>query len=407
MNIQLHEKLIDKQSELCDWFTEKSKDLFFPIYTSYDIRDSGYKISPVDANVFPAGFNNICAVDKESASGIMKQYIERNYGVIKKILIISEEHTKNLFYWENVYWIQKIILNAGYEVKVTFAKELEATLDLTTSMGNKVLVEPSLRDEGTVSIGAFVPDLIISNNDFTQDYSHWMKNLTVPLNPHYAMGWHRRKKSIFFKHYNKIAQEFCEIIDHDPWGLQIQTELVEGFSLTSEDDRQKLAIKVDNMIAYLAEKYKSHSVKGEPFVFIKNASGTYGMGVTQVHSGEEVLSWNSKARKKLKASKGNVGLANLILQEGIPTTVTEDDATAEPAIYMVGNQLAGGFLRVHKDKGPKDSLNSPGAVFKRLCVSDLELNAQSCCLENVYGWIGRLSALAVAQEASVLDSTLV
>jgi glutamate--cysteine ligase len=67
---------------------------------------------------------------------------------------------------------------------------------------------------------------------------------------------------------------------------------------------------------------------------------------------------------------------------------------------MVGSQLAGGFLRTHSQKGPSESLNSPGAVYKRLCVADLNINVEGCPMENVYGWMARLAALAAAREAT-------
>lgn len=67
---------------------------------------------------------------------------------------------------------------------------------------------------------------------------------------------------------------------------------------------------------------------------------------------------------------------------------------------MIGCELAGGFLRAHDKKGPKESLNSPGAVYKRLCVSDLRISVEGNPLENVYGWIARLGLLAVGRETN-------
>jgi glutamate--cysteine ligase len=100
----------------------------------------------------------------------------------------------------------------------------------------------------------------------------------------------------------------------------------------------------------------------------------------------------------MKAAKGGGGIASVIVQEGVPSMVTSDGATAEPAIYMLGCKLAGGFLRAHEKKAADESLNSPGAVYKRLCVSDLRVNVEGHPMENVYGWVARLSLLAVSQE---------
>jgi glutamate--cysteine ligase len=136
-----------------------------------------------------------------------------------------------------------------------------------------------------------------------------------------------------------------------------------------------------------------------PFLFVKNNSGTYGLAVIRVGSGEEIRAWNYKSRKKMKAAKGGAEVEEVIIQEGIPTHVRAEGVSAEPVIYMIGSELAGGFLRTHAEKSDTDSLNSPGAVFKKLCVSDLNVSLEGSPLENVYGWSARLGMMAIALEA--------
>jgi glutamate--cysteine ligase len=154
------------------------------------------------------------------------------------------------------------------------------------------------------------------------------------------------------------------------------------------------------MLADIQKKYDEYGIDKEPRVFIKNNAGTYGLAVTQVNSGQEVKEWNNKARKKMKAAKGGAKVTEIILQEGIPSIVKSDDgATAEPVIYMFGCQLIGGFFRTHSKKSENESLNSPGAVFKRMCMTDLRMEPDQHMEENVYGWLAKLSSLAVALEA--------
>ena len=42
---------------------KKRSEIDVPIYGSVDIRDAGWKIAVVDANQFPAGFNNTSESD--------------------------------------------------------------------------------------------------------------------------------------------------------------------------------------------------------------------------------------------------------------------------------------------------------------------------------------------------------
>ena len=55
-------------------------------------------------------------------------------------------------------------------------------------------------------------------------------------------------------------------------------------------------------------------------------------------------------------------------------------------------------MRANKGKGRVENLNSPGAVFRRLCMSDLMVDVEGAHLENVYGWVARLNALAIGLE---------
>ena len=52
-------KLEEKREEISRWMQKKREEVPIPIYGSVDIRDAGWKITVVDANHFPAGFNNI------------------------------------------------------------------------------------------------------------------------------------------------------------------------------------------------------------------------------------------------------------------------------------------------------------------------------------------------------------
>jgi len=398
---QMHSSIIAKLSQVQDWFSEKSQGLAFPIYSSYDIRDACYKAAVVDANIFPAGFNNICGVDQEGAPELMKSYLNRHYGSdVKKLLLLAEEHTNNAYYWENIYALVKIIKGSGRSVEIALPKELDQAIEVESINGHKMTVHGASRSAGGVRIGDFEPQLIISNNDFSESYTEWSEGLTVPINPPRQLGWYQRKKNQYFQHYNKIVCEFAELLDLDPWLFQVETEGFSGFDLANEAARDDLAEKVEQFILRIKAKYQEHGIEEEPYVIVKNNSGTYGLAVVSVTSGEQVKKINYKQRKKMKAAKGGGGVSEVILQEGIPSCMKTGDEVSEPAIYLIGDELAGGFLRSHGKKGPKESLNSPGAVYRRLCVTDLKVSVEGHPLENTYGWLARLGLLAIGREAA-------
>ncbi len=404
---QLHKKILENCEGVDAWFRAKSQDLQFPFYSSFDIRDSGFKVVPVDANIFPAGFNNICGTDKDAAVDVTQDYLDDHYGKeVNRILLLTEEHTQNPYYWDNVWTLKKILEDAGREIRLAIPRPLPQPLDLTSATGHQMTVYSAERKNSGIEVNGFAPQLIINNNDFSLEYMEWAEGLQTPMNPPRELGWYRRRKDRFFKEYNLLAGEFADLIGIDPWHLQVDTAVFERFEVDDKESRDRLSQDVSQMFSRIELEYKKRKVESKPFLFIKNNSGTYGLGVIAVQSPEEVVSWSYKSRKKMKAAKGGRDINEVIIQEGIPTAVRGPEGqTAEPAIYMIGCRLAGGFLRTHTEKGPQDSLNSPGAVYKRLCVSDLKIKQSGCPMENAYGWVARLSFLSVAREARVLASS--
>ena len=389
----IHQKIIKNLKEVEQWFFEKTKDKTFPFYSSFDIRDSNLKVSCVDANIFPAGFNNICEEDQKRASSLIKAYLKKNHPSAKQILLLSEEHTRNLYYWDNVFVIKSLIEQAGYTVIVCVpGRQIKSPQQFTTASGRKISISLLNKKKG---------DLIISNNDFSVKCA---LPPDIECNPPLKMGWFIRKKHHFFKEYNLLAKEFASLLKINPWHLTVETELFSPFDMESKENLSKLKVRAYLMLQTLRKQQKNFS-KEEPYLFLKNNSGTYGLGIMNVYKSEDLDQFGYKARKKMQATKGDTKVSEIIIQEGIPTALhSSDKQNAEPVIYMIGRQVAGGFLRSHRKKDHKTNLNSPGAVFRRLCMSDLEIKIHGLVMENVYSWLGKLGALALSREMRKLQS---
>ena len=401
---EIHEKIVKNWKAVDTWFQTKRNDIKLPIYSSYDIRDSGFKVTNVDANIYPAGFNNICPTDQDHAPELMRHYIDRHYGAsVKKILLLTEEHTNNPYYWSNIAALKKIMVEAGLKVQIAIPRAKGAgAVEMLAASGEKLSVCPAYFENQRITACDYDSDLIVSNNDFSEYYAEWGGDILSPMNPPRELGWYQRKKSNYFKFYNEIATEFASVIDIEPWNLTVETELFTHFDLADDVSKENLAQKVDQMLLRIKENYKKHNMSGEPFVFIKNNSGTYGLGVVKVASADEVRNLNYKSRKKMKAAKGGRDVEEVIIQEGVSSITRAEGVTAEPAIYLIGCRLAGGFLRTHADKDETESLNSPGAIYKRLCLSDLNISVEEHLLENVYGCIARLGLLAIGRETEFM-----
>jgi len=99
----------------------------------------------------------------------------------------------------------------------------------------------------------------------------------------------------------------------------------------------------------------------------------------------------------------------VMVQEGVYTFESVDDAVAEPVVYMIDHFVVGGFYRVHTERGQDQNLNAPGMQFAPLAFAD------PCSFPNpddpgcppnrfyAYGVIARLALLAAAIELERTD----
>jgi glutamate--cysteine ligase len=411
----LAERITKNKKVLWDWHLEQARKAPPPFYCSIDLRDSGYKVAPVDSNLFPAGFNNICPEDLRAAPPIFRAQCDGILSRLGKnkadrILVIPESHTQNAFYIENLYYLTQIISEAGLEVRVGWFGELPAgvgpsgPVELVSQTEKKIQAYPVAVTGGVLSAGDFVPDVILLNNDFSGGYPKLLDEVSQPVIPSHALGWHSRKKSEHFIYYNQLAGEFAKIIDIDPWLIQIDTEEVNDVNFGEEVGIDRVADVVERMLDRTQKAFDAHKVARKPFIFVKNNAGTYGMGIMVVRSADELRQMNRRTKNKMSMGKNRMPIQSVVVQEGIPTATLVDRLAAEPVIYLLGGELLGGFLRTNSERNEEDNLNSQGMVFRKLCMSDLrkpeedefpdEADGEEPGLELVYGSIARISALA-------------
>ncbi|MEC7273045.1 MAG: glutamate--cysteine ligase, partial [Candidatus Thermoplasmatota archaeon] len=96
----LSSALENKREEIVTWMAQKRSEIDVPIYGSVDIRDAGWKIAVVDANQFPAGFNNTSESDLPHLTERIAAHIERHHPGCQWVHIYPESHTRNQGYVE-------------------------------------------------------------------------------------------------------------------------------------------------------------------------------------------------------------------------------------------------------------------------------------------------------------------
>lgn len=106
----------------------------------------------------------------------------------------------------------------------------------------------------------------------------------------------------------------------------------------------------------------------------------------------------------MSRGKGSSGIRAVVIQECIPTADYFNEFPGEPVVYMIGDQVLGGFFRYSETKSETESLNAPGTHFAKLCLAeDEDFDEILACYRGhcsfaLYYTIARISCLAMGQE---------
>lgn len=385
--------IIEQKNDLIEtWFNDKFKDHPAFIYNSVDLRNSGAKISAVDTNIFPAGFNNLSIEARKKATLALEEYFHKN---TEKILLVTEFHTRNIKYLENVIALKEIIEATSREVFLaSIHPEFTQPLELQDSLGKTLKIYPIKRNNEKILLeNGFIPDLIIINNDFTSGSPEILQNITQEITPPTGMGWYRRTKYEHFRTYNKIATEFAQEFNFDPFYITTELGFCKKVNFKERKGLECIALETEKTLTRIKDKYQKYGIEQKPYVYIKANQGTYGMGIMVAENAEEIFELNKKTRNKMQSLKSNRLNTQILIQEGIETADNFNNMPCEPFIYLINGVAVGSIIRVNSNKNSKNNLNSTGAQF--FAADKLEYFSDQSSLHIV---IARLAALAARLE---------
>ena len=404
--LDLEQRILDAMPRIEHWLRTQWMAHKTPFYASVDLRNAGFKLAPVDTNLFPGGFNNLNPDFLPLGVQAAMAAVEKVCPEAQRILLIPENHTRNTFYLQNVVALTNILRQAGLDVHVgSISPEITEPTRLELPNGSELLLEPVQRKGNRLGVAGFEPCSILLNNDLSGGIPEVLKGLEQNVIPPLHAGWAVRRKSRHFAAYTRVAREFAELIGIDPWLVDPMYATCGKINFQERVGEDCLAAQVSDMLSRIGAKYREYGVTQEPFVIVKADAGTYGMGIMTVKSPDDVRGLNRKQRNKMSVVKEGLQVEEVIVQEGVYTFESMNEAVAEPVIYMMDHYVIGGFYRVHTGRGVDENLNAPGMHFVPLAFET------SCSLPDcagkpdaapnrfyAYGVIARLALLAASIE---------
>lgn len=405
--LHLERQILDASAEIEHWFRSQWLSHTPPFYASVDLRNAGFKLSVVDTNLFPGGFNNLSEDALPLAVQAMSAAVERRCPDVRRFLLIPENHTRNTFYLTNVARLAALLQQSGLEIRIgTLIPEIVKATPIELPNGKTLVLEPIIRSGNRVGVKGFDPCGILLNNDLSVGIPAILQGLEgQQVIPPLHAGWSVRRKSQHFACYSKVVATFAERLQIDPWVLDPYFATCTEVDFHARSGEACLADQVSAMLKKIREKYALLGITQTPYVVVKADAGTYGMGVMTVKDASEVTNLNRKQRNKMAVVKEGMQVTDVLIQEGVPTLELVDDAVAEPVVYMVDRTVVGGFYRLHAERGPDENLNAPGMKFAPLAFDESCMQPDYASHPDaapnrfyVYGVVARLALLAASLE---------
>ena len=410
---ELEQRVLDSMPAIERWFRLEWMEHTPPFYTSVDIRNAGFKLAPVDTNLYPNGWHNLTAAMLPLAVQAAMAAIEKICPEARNLLIVPENHAVNTDYLANVAHLRRIFQMAGMHVRIgSINPDIKQVTVIDLPNGDSVKLEPVIRSKRRLGVKDFDPCTILLNNDLTAGVPGILEDLHEQfLLPPLHAGWPTRRRSRHFQSYEEVAKRFGKLIGVDPWLINPMFSRCGEVDLATPSGRDNLATQVDAVLTKVRRKYKEYGINEKPFVVVKADNSHAGMGIRTVRDVRELEGLQVEAWQAAPHGPTPTSVFEVIVQEGVLTNERINDAVAEPVVYMMDRYVVGGFYRVHAGRGTDETLDEPGSQFMPLAFAEsahlpqlgMAPGASEPNRFYLYGVIGRLAMLAASYELEATD----
>jgi len=409
---ELEQRILESTPVIERWFRLEWMEHTPPFYSSVDVRNAGFKLAPVDTNLYPGGWNHLTPEMIPLAVQAAMAAIEKICPEAKNLLLIPE-NTRDTFYLSNLAQLQRIFYMAGLNVRLgSMSNDIKVPTTIELPGGEKVVLEPLIRTKRRLGLKNFDPCTILLNNDLSAGVPGIVEDLHEQyLLPPLHGGWPTRRKSHHFKAYEEVSKRFGKLLGMDHWLINPMFNQCGHVDFNTDAGLECLRSNTDALLGKIRRKYKEYGINEKPFVVVKADNGTGGMGILTVRDAREIDNLSAKTRAHMAVTQAGQAVHEVIIQEGVLTNERINSAVAEPVVYMMDRYVVGGFYRVHADRGVDENLNAPGSSYVPLAFEQSAQLPQpgvkpGASVPNrfyMYGVIGRLAMLAASYELEATD----
>src|SRR3546814_891232 len=153
--LELEKKILTATPAIERWFRMEWQEHAPPFYCSVDLRNAGFKLAPVDTNLFPGGFNNLSPEMLPLAVQAAMAAIEKYCPDAKNLVLVPEGHTRNTFYLQNIARLMQIFRQTGLNVRLgSLSPDVKAPTPIELPDGTVLTLEPLERDRKSTRLNS-------------------------------------------------------------------------------------------------------------------------------------------------------------------------------------------------------------------------------------------------------------
>jgi glutamate--cysteine ligase len=412
---ELEQRILESMPAIERWFRLEWMEHTPAFYTSVDLRNAGFKLAPVDTDLFPGAFDSLTTEMLPLAVQAAMAAIEKICPEAKNLLLIPRSAIPEPAYLQNVQRLVQVFTQAGLNVRLgALDASVKSPTPLKLADGTELLLEPLVRHRGRLGLKGFDPCTILLNTALSEGMPRVLEHLHEQyLLPPLHAGWPVRRMSRHFESYEEVAKKFAKLLGMDPWLINPIQARGGELEVATADGLDALRVQVDAVLAKVRRKYKEYGINEKPFVVVK-AESAAGSGVLSLRDAKDLddpacrLPGQAVAATAGAQAAPSTGI-RVFVQEGVPSCERIGDAAAEPVVVMIDRYVVGGYYRVeagHKADGAAQRPRRVPLAFAtstQLPKPGAKTGASAPNRFYMYGVIARLAMLAAAYELEATD----
>ena len=284
--LELEQRFLDRMPDIERWLRTQWQEHAVPFYASVDLRNAGFKLAPVDTNLFPGGFNNLNPAFLPLCVQAIQAAVERVCPDARGVLLVPENHTRNTFYLQNVETLAEHPAPGRHARAHRLAHPGPRRRRRRSSCrrGGSLTLEPIVRNGRRVGLADFDPCMVLLNNDL----SAGAPPILAGHRPADRAAARRRlvqPEEVASLRASSIASRRSSraMLGIDPWLIDPYFGVCGKIDFQERAGEECLASNVVVRCSTgSAPSTRSTASREKPFVIVKADAGTYGMGIMTV-----------------------------------------------------------------------------------------------------------------------------